>query len=118
MATININVGEHSTSQRSYCEIIHESSPMTQADRREKAVRFAVEASKLANHNYNQRAAHLKSSLEEEERGTWACHVYHKTAKMGSSFSVFHQCRIHIRVGDCYFDIWKQAPTPILPFVI
>ena len=50
MATININVGEHSTTQRSYCEIIHESSPMTQADRREKAVRFAVEAFKFANH--------------------------------------------------------------------
>ena len=72
MATINTNVEEHSTTQRSYCEIIHESSPMTQADRREKAVRFAVEAF--------QRAAHVKSSLEEEEWGTWACHVYHHTA--------------------------------------
>ena len=62
MATINTNVGVHSMTQRSYCdEIIHELSPMTQADRRETAMRLAVEAFKFANHNFHQRAVHVKS---------------------------------------------------------
>ena len=73
---------------------------------REKAVLTAIEVVQKSD-DYGERAKCVRDKFEADEDWYWCCHVDRSDRMSEVACRYNGGNKKKIRVGDCYFDLWK-----------
>ena len=89
---------------------------MTDKNLRQKTVQLGVQAVEKYE-DYYERAKYVVVELQRTQWGKWACIIKHSSmmgSKSNDYYTYFDKENIFFKVGECYFDVFKQARTRIL----
>ena len=78
---------------------------------RETIVQLGIQALEKYE-DYFERAKYVGEELNRTESGYWACITRHSTvecSKSESYYTYFGKGKIYFRVGETYFDVFKQG---------